>query len=392
MPRIAPFDALTYDVRVAGPLKRITTPPYDVISADERDRYASDPHSIVRVDLPGATHDADAYAAAARTLAGWIDEGALFRQGVAYHAYEMTHATGRVRGVFCAMDLEPWGGSVVPHERTMAGPLRDRLDLLRATRTHLSPIYGTVAGPCPELGAMLARTAASGPDAELTDGQGTRHRVWRVDPRTPIDRWVADEALLIADGHHRYTTALTYRDERVAAEGPGPWDRILTLLVDAGSQELPVRPFHRIQRSGPPPPPGRPVTDLAAALAAVSDEDVRVATVAAGPGGLRFERLDLPGEAPAVRALHETVLDGRVTPDELRFTPDPDQAVRAVQDGMAVAAYLLPGTTPDRIRKAIDRGERLPQKSTYFWPKPRTGLVLMPLDPADDATTRVPTA
>jgi uncharacterized protein (DUF1015 family) len=381
MPRIAPFAALTFDPAVVGPLERVTAPPYDVISDDERARYAADPHSIVRVDLPEAGSDAsDRYASAAATLAGWIRDGALRRRPVAYHAYEMTHGSDRVRGLLCGLELEPWGGRVLPHERTLAGPLDDRLRLLRATHTHLSPVYGTVPGPCEALGALLVSVTGAPPEAELHDRHGVRHRMWPVPADPQVERALADEPFLIADGHHRYTTALTYRDQRRAEDGPGPWDRILAFLVDAGSESLTVRPFHRIQLGGEPPVADHEVADLEAALAGVSDDELRIGIATRGPDGVRFGTLRLPGEAPAVRALHASVLDAEVPGLDLRFTPDPEQAVAAVRDG-AVAAYLLPGTTPDRIRKVVERGERLPQKSTYFWPKPRTGLALMPLDP-----------
>lgn len=381
MPRIAPFAALTFDPTVVGPLERVTAPPYDVISDDERARYAADPHSIVRIDLPDAGPDGrDRYASAAATLGGWVAGGALRGLPLAYHAYEMIHGTDRIRGLLCGLELEPWGGSVLPHERTMPGPLDDRLRLLRATRTHLSPVYGTITGPCEPLEAMLAGVTDTPPEAELHDRHGVRHRMWSVPADPQVERALADEPFLIADGHHRYTTALTYRDERRAAEGPGPWDRILAFLVDAGSEPLAVRPFHRIQLAGEPPQ-GREVPDLTTALGAVSDDELRIGIATRDGAGIRFGTLQLPGESPAVRALHDSFLDAAVQAEDLRYTPDAEQAVEAVRGG-AVAAYLLPGTTPDRIRKVVERGERLPQKSTYFWPKPRTGLALMPLDPS----------
>jgi uncharacterized protein (DUF1015 family) len=218
------------------------------------------------------------------------------------------------------------------------------------------------------------------PDAELVDEQGVRHRRWAIPADVPIGDWLADEPFLIADGHHRYTTALAYRDEMRATSGPGPWDRLLTFVVDSGTERLSVRPFHRIQLSGAGPRPGRAVGDLNELLATVSDADLRVGIVRRGATDVEFTVLDLDGEPPAVRALHHEVLDEIVPPGTLRFTPEVEEAVAAVRSGEAVASYLLPPTTPDRIRKVVERGERLPQKSTYFWPKPRTGVVLMPLD------------
>jgi uncharacterized protein (DUF1015 family) len=262
----------------------------------------------------------------------------------------------------------------------MPGPLDDRLRLLRATRTHLSPVYGTVAGPCAALEDRL-RDAAGPPAPFLaSDEQGVQHRMWRLPPDAEVAGWLAPQQLLIADGHHRYTTALAYRDERHAADGPGLWDRVLALIVDAGSEELTVLPFHRIQSKGPVLPRGTPCADLAGVLRKVSDDDVVVGLATRAAGALAFRTLHLSGDAPAVRALHDGILDPAVRPEDLRFVSDAQTAADAVADGRAVAAWFLPPTTPERIRKVVERGDRLPQKSTYFWPKPRSGMVMMPLD------------
>jgi uncharacterized protein (DUF1015 family) len=386
MPRVFPFDALVYDVAVVGALRRVTTPPYDVISEARRREYETEPLSIVRIDLgTGAGGDEGTYASAADLLRRWTDDGVLVHLPPAFHAYEMRFGTkGRVRGVLCGMELEPWGGAVLPHEQTMAAPLEDRLRLLRATNTHLSAVYGTVAGPCPQLADLLDEVTGAPPDAEVEDAEGVTHRRWLIPGDPPIGAWVAEEPLLIADGHHRYTTALTYRDEMRDAAGPGPWDRLLTFVVDAGSERLSVRPFHRIQLDGSPPEAGEPVEHIEAVLEAVSDDEPRVGVVLPGGTDVGISVMSLHGEPPAVRALHDGLLDAIAPPGSLRFTPDAHEAVEAVRTGGAVAAYLLPPTTPDRIRKVVERGERLPQKSTYFWPKPRTGMVLMPLDPPTD--------
>lgn len=380
MPRVFPFEALVYDVAVVGTLDRVTTPPYDVISEELQREYRAEPLNIVQIDSGAGDGDAG-YERAGTLLRRWVHDGVLVPAPAAFHAYEMrTNADERVRGVFCAMELQDWGGDVLPHEETMAGPVEDRLRLLRATHTHLSAVYGTVAGPCPSLGDLLDDVTSSPPEAELIDEQGVTHRRWTIPANVPIGRWLADEPLLIADGHHRYTTALAYRDEMRAASGPGLWDRLLTFVVDAGSERLSVRPFHRIQLSGDIPEPGRAVADLPELLATISDDELRVGIVRAGPADVELTVEQLTGEPPTVRALHDGLLDAIASAGTLRFTPEPAAAVAAVRNSEAVAAYLLPPTTPDRIRKVVERGERLPQKSTYFWPKPRTGVVLMPLD------------
>ena len=151
-----------------------------------------------------------------------------------------------------------------------------RLRLLRATATHLSPIYGTVSGPCAPLAALLERTCREAPVEELLDEEGVTHRLWEIPREEPIDAWLRDEELLIADGHHRYTTALAYRDERHAADGPGPWDAIFALVVDAGTESVPVLPYHRVQVAGEALAPSRPATDLDDVLARVSDEGLAV--------------------------------------------------------------------------------------------------------------------
>jgi len=391
MPRVAPFRGLRYDPAVAGPLSRLTTPPYDVISESTRHRYReASEFNAVHVDLPeGVTDPTDPenrYARAGRLLASWERSGALVRPDEpCYYAYEVAwtgpgDGATHVRGVFVALELEPWGGSVIPHEHTMPGPVEDRLLLLRATATQLSPIYGTVPGPCAPLAELLERTCAGTPAEELRDEEGVTHRLWEIPREEPIDAWLRDEELLIADGHHRYTTALAYRDERHAADGPGPWDAIFALVVDAGTESVPVLPYHRVQVAGEALAPSRPATDLDDVLARVSDEGLAVGVITGGNGEKpTYGLLDLHGSPPAVRALHSERLDAAAPGDALRFTHDAADAERAVRTGEALAAYVLPTTTPARVLAAIEHGDRLPRKSTFFWPKPRTGMLFMPV-------------
>jgi uncharacterized protein (DUF1015 family) len=391
VPRVAPFAALRYDERVAGPIDRLTAPPYDVIDEGRRRGYLeASAHSVVHLDLAEGAADPDApgnrYEGAAELLRSWRREGVLRQDEPAYFAYEMSFARDgeprRVRGLLCAMELEDWGGRVLPHEHVMPGPVEDRLHLLRATRTHLSAVYGTIAGPHPPLGEALAEAAATSPLSEVTDREDVTHRVWRLDADTPFDRWLEDDHLLIADGHHRYTTALAYRDERRATEGPGPWDRVLTFVVDAAQEHLEVLPYHRIQRRGVVPPDGElaALEDLPGALRD-AEGTVGLVVPGDGPRGASGRVLRLPTDGgPTVRALHRAWLDREAPDDAVAFTHELDEALAAVAQGDARAAYLLPPTTPERILEIVERGERMPRKSTFFWPKPRTGMVLMPLD------------
>jgi uncharacterized protein (DUF1015 family) len=370
-------------------LDQVTAPPYDVISDARRRAYQQgSPYSVVHLDLAEGPQDPadpdNRYDRAAALLADWEGRGALRRDSSPqYHAYEMAFELNgdprRIRGLFLALQLEPWGADVIPHERTMQGPVEDRLRLLRATRTHLSAVYGSIAGPSAPLADLLDEITAAPAPHETTDEQGVRHRMWAVPGDPEIATWFADTPILIADGHHRYTTALQYRDEMHAANGPGPWDRVLALIVDAAAEHLPVLPFHRLQLTGAAPTGGAEVAGLTEALEAVSDDRPTVTTVTTGPAGSRYSVVRLSGEPPAVRALHEGLLSWATEPGDLAFTPSAEDAVAAVTSGDAVAAWLLPPTSPERIRDVIERGERLPQKSTYFWPKPRTGVVMMPV-------------
>ncbi|MGH2631376.1 MAG: DUF1015 family protein [Actinomycetota bacterium] len=407
MPHLRPFHGLMFDADVAGPLERVTAPPYDIISDARRLEYLrASPFSVVRVDLAEGSDDpadpANRYARAGRLLAGWEQRGVLRRAGEpSLYAYEMTAPGKRVdgsgdpagarsaspltvRGVICAMVLEDWGGSIVPHERVMDGPVQDRLALLRATTTHLSPVYVTVDSPRPDLDDFLDEAARGRAPFEMLDEREVRHRVWPVPAEPSTFPRLADERALIADGHHRYTTALRYRDERRRRDGAGAWDSVLTLVVDARTQHLPVLPFHRVQVAGDPPPlDGDVVPDLDAALSAISDDAVSIATIRRGDDGAVTHRVvELAGRPPTVRALHLELLDERAPEGSLRYLPEASEAEALVARGGAIAAYLLPPTTPDRIRGVVERGERLPQKSTFFWPKPRTGMVMMPLDRA----------
>ena len=389
VPRVFPFEGLTY-LDSAGPLEQVTAPPYDVISDSRRRAYLrSSPHSVVHLDLAEGSEDpSDAnnrYGRAAALLRNWEGQGAVRRDRTPqYRAYEMAFDLNgearRIRGLFLALELETWGTGVIPHERTMPGPIEDRLRLLRATRTHLSAVYGAIAGPSLPLAELLDGVTAKAPSHEMLDEQGVRHRMWTVPARPEIATWFAQTPILIADGHHRYTTALSYRDEMHHERGPGPWDRVLALVVDAAAERLPVLPFHRLQLTGEAPTGGIEIDGLGEALAAVSDDDVTVATISKDHQRLRYAVVRLSGEAPAVRALHEERLHGFTEVGDLAFTPDAQGALDAVASGAAVAAWLLPPTTSERIREVIGRGERLPQKSTYFWPKPRTGMVMMPVD------------
>jgi uncharacterized protein (DUF1015 family) len=388
MSLVSPFVGLLFDGSVVGSHDLVTTPPYDVISDDERRHYLdASPYNVIRLvlgrDDAGDTGTVDKYRRAASEFETWRERGALVpTERPSYYPYEMRfslHGRRRaIRGMVCAVELEDRGGSIVPHERTMPGPIEDRLRLMRAVRTNLSSIHAVFRGPSEPFAGFLDDAMGRGPAASTTDEAGVEHTLWVSEPNPEVATWLAPESLMIADGHHRYSMALRYRDEMRAEHGPGPWDRVMMFIADAAIQEPPVLPFHRIQTGGPHEATGTRVRDLAEVLETVSDEKLVVGSASLEDGLLVHRILELAGTPPAVCVLHERVLEH--VDAQLRFTPDAVEAEDAVRSRKAVAAFFLPPTDAARIREVIDRGERLPRKSTFFWPKPRTGLVLRPLD------------
>ena len=392
MPRVSPFTGLVFDPSRAGPIDSVTAPPYDSISAEhERRLHSASAHNVVRLilgrDEAGDDESRNQYTRASDLLGRWRAEGALVpTEGPSWFLYEMRFAfqgrARRIRGLICEVEVEPIGGSIVPHEDTLPGPIEDRLSLLRAVRANLSAVYALYRGPQRELAALLEATSADPPDRSVVDDQGVEHRMWIVPgadddgPWASVPGWLGDEQLLVADGHHRYSVAQVHREEMGRLHGPGPWDRMMMLLVDAAVEDPPVLPIHRVVLSGQVDPGGRPVRDLAEVLAAVDDDRLVYGSAVREDGRLIHRVAALRGSPPLVVALHQDVLGSA----SLRFVPDAAAAEEAVRMEGAPAAFFLPPTRVDRIREVIERGDRLPQKSTYFWPKPRTGMVIRPLE------------
>ncbi|HEX9375755.1 MAG TPA: DUF1015 domain-containing protein [Actinomycetota bacterium] len=405
MPLVSPFTGLLFDEARAGSLASVTAPPYDSISAEqERRLHSANPHNVVRLilgrDEPGDDDQRNKYTRAGRELRTWRRAGVLIpTETPSWFLYEMRFSfqgrDRRIRGLIGEVEIEPFGGSILPHERTLPGPIEDRLSLLRAARANLSPVYALFGGPQPGLAALFDQAAAGEPHRGMTDDHGVEHRMWVIPAPSPSDGslgspqpdagapswssvpgWLAPEQLLIADGHHRYSVAQAFAEEMRREHGPGPWDRMMMLLVDAATEDPPVLPIHRVVLSGDAPVEGRRVRDLAEVLAAVDDDALVYGSAAREDGRLIHRVAALEGWPPTVCALHERVL-GSAT---LRFMPDAAAAEEAVHTGAATSAFFLPPTRVERIRGVIRSGGTLPQKSTYFWPKPRTGMVIRPFD------------
>jgi len=382
--RVSPFSGLLYDLSRVGSAEEVTSPPYDVISDQEQRRYREvSPYNVVRLEFNEKGADsqtrASQYTQAASELSAWRQDGILTQdEEPAYYPFEMDFLSGgsqhRVRGLICAVEIEPWGGSIIPHEHVMGRQVEDRLKLMREIRANISPVYSVYSGPSAPITDLL--DGLEEPLIRLSDEAEVEHKLWRTrDDR--IADWLKDEDLLIADGHHRYTVALAYRDEMRQRFGPGPWDQIMMLVVDATTEDPPVLPIHRMLLASLPEVTGDRAEGLTELLAAANDDELVCGVAHRDDAGqLIYRTLHLDGDPPTVCALHEQVLGAFEAGTTLRFTADAAEAEMAVSSGTAKAAFFLPPTSARLIRSVIDRGERMPQKSTFFWPKPRTGLVM----------------
>lgn len=399
MPRFLPFPGIRYDAR---DISAVSAPPYDVIEPEARAALmARDPHNSVRLILP------DAYDAAASALARWRDEGVLVTDATPTFSIYRMDFTGddglpqRTTGVLGALALDDDGGGVMPHERTLPKAKTDRLELLRATRANLDPIWGlSLAGG---LSSLLHPDDAE-PDATATDEDGFEHSLWRVDDPARIDaitEAVGSELVVLADGHHRFETANNYRRERRAAglDDPGA-DAIMTLIVELAPNQLCVRAIHRLLS-------GVEGVDLRTALSGPFfvhaagpnvPENVAALEVAMHDGGslglvdrdglallmptaeLEARLADLP---PELRDVDSARFDAGVLPAvpgvTLAYRNDAQTVAAQVAKGNADAAVLLRPVTVETIRAAAAADLRMPEKTTFFAPKPRTGMVFRAL-------------
>jgi uncharacterized protein (DUF1015 family) len=386
-------------------LARALCPPYDVIDSAERAQLlAGDPDNAVAVILPSASDGLDAYSSADRRLDGWVTSGRLrVDREAALYVYEMSDAATTTRGLLGAVQLrEPTDGVILPHEDTMPGPVADRLALMSATEANLEPIYLVYDGG----GAateIVASVAADAPLAQATTPDGLTHRLWSLsDPSVhrAVAADLAGRSALIADGHHRYATYLELQRQR-AADGPGPWDRGLALLVDTGRYGPSIAAIHRVLVAVPMQRAlaqarsqtqtvmfdtvaealarADPVDGFAAVItdgeqvALLSDPSGSLAAAADGFGGTAaLTQLDV---SVLHRVLIEQVwqLDDRE--DTVEYAHSTDQALAAARESHGTAILLRPTPTA-ALASVAGAGERMPRKSTLITPKPASGLVM----------------
>lgn len=436
MPEIRPFRALRYDPEAVGDLAAIVAPPYDVISPEgEAQLLARHPKNVVRLDLPGIApgeEPDERYRRAARTLAAWRSDGTLHKDPrSALYVYEQTYrvpgteAERTQRGFFGRLRLESFGpgSGVLPHERTLEGPREDRYRLLRATGVNTSPVVGLYDDPSGATAPILAMIAAGPARTDLHDDEGVRHRLWVVEADgdgaelvTQVLAAASAGPITIADGHHRYETALRYRDERRmsrSCEEDPAFDYLLMLLLETTAEPLTVLPTHRLVRGLE----AHGLARLREGLDGLFDSRSAgraelertfgngLAVGGAGRFGLwtrdggsiltaRRDAFDgrVPGAGEAVSRLDVWLLgvalerllgidEAAVAGGErIAYTKSVADAIARVADSEddADAAFLLEPTPVPSITAVARSGEVMPQKSTYFYPKALTGLVINP--------------
>ncbi|TMC72276.1 MAG: DUF1015 domain-containing protein [Chloroflexi bacterium] len=369
---------LRYHLARAGDPGKLVSPPYDVIPEAELSRYrALSPHNVVRLIRPGAD-----YEGAAKTFEAWVGAGFLVPDPPSMYVHEVDFGGRRRRDLIAALRLQPYDDRVVlPHERTHSGPKEDRLALLRATNVSLEPLWFVYEGRGTGLSNIIDVVSERAPAVVFEGPEGTSHRLWTItDPALHAAVHAAIEALpvLIADGHHRYETALAHSEE-VGGDPDSASRFTLALLTDLDDPGLQVLPTHRVLKAGVAVTGGEDMASLELTLQALGKQ------IAAGTyRDHRFQLLPLEGEV-AVVELHKQVIDnilGKRNPEDfLLYTRDPAEAVRWVDEGVGTAAFFLAATDLRQVLKLAQEGKTLPQKSTYFHPKPPSGMVFHRLDP-----------
>jgi uncharacterized protein (DUF1015 family) len=432
MARVRPFPAYRY-ARPERDISAVTAPPYDVISAEQRaELLARDGHNVVALELPDGPLDpavpGNRYETGAATWNAWRDEGVLAQdaQPCIYVLEQHTPKSGsmvRRRAFIVEVGLEPFSaGVVLPHERTLPKALGDRFELTRATHANLSQVLALFDDPAGETDALFDAIAIGNPIATATDGDGVESRLWATsDPSLAktLATLFADKRIFIADGHHRYTTALAFRDERRAADHAACLDRVdpaydfvMMALVNMDDPELVVMPTHRVADA-----PGAfdadafwkavatyfDISELPEGHPASALDDIdRPAYIVKTRGDvkpklivLRYD-VDLDKAIPLDRSLAWKHLDVAVLQElildpVLDIHPDRPETLERlcfVKDAHAAlgqtaehhVAFVLRATRMDQLREVALAGETMPQKSTYFYPKLLSGLVFRSAD------------
>jgi uncharacterized protein (DUF1015 family) len=392
VPNFLPFVGLRYVDHLKA--DELVAPPYDVLSDAQRsDLEARHVHNSVRIDFPHGKTDPDAYIGVANRVAEWTATNVLRADDApTFTVYRMTATvsgrTTSTTGVVGALTLEqPGTGDILPHEQTTPKDKADRLSLLRSARINTSPIWGLslTAG----LGKLCAQAASRLADFSTTDEDGVLHEAWTVTDEQQlqaITESIGKNPIVIADGHHRLETALTYQAERDGADDGA--SAIMAFVVELAPEELEIRAIHRFLDA----PSGTDIiallspffelTKTADATETIVDELASNDSLAVvTPSGTWLAKpkvgaFDATVDLDTVRLATALATNAEVLP---RYQHDPATILAGVRNGEAAAGVFVRPVRIDQIRNVAQTRTRMPPKATFFWPKPRTGVVFRPL-------------
>ncbi len=420
MAEIRPFRALRFDTEKAGKIEKLVCPPYDIISEVQRQGYLEEnENNIIRLELPKGE---EPYKTAGEVLKKWLDSGILKQDSEeAVYIYEEEFSINGIhakfKGCIVRVKIEEFSkGVVLPHEETLSKAKEDRFNLMKATNCNFSQIYSLYMDSEHKIINRLDKLSECKPEIELTDGDEVTHRLWIVTDKDEIKAVCedfADKKLYIADGHHRYETALNYRNYcRENGIGDGGEDYVMMMLVDMEHDGLVVLPTHRLVRDLASFDKEKILSDCREYFEVTEESDVNKAesklkelydegkkAFAFYSGGNGYDLLVLkdenviaellPEKSKASQGLDVTVLHTLVLEKifgidaenmakqiNLTYTRLFDEAVESVKTGKAQCSFILNPTRVTEIRDVAAAGEKMPQKSTYFYPKLITGLVM----------------
>lgn len=432
MAEIRPFRGLRFNPSMVGDLARVLCPPYDIVSAGQEEALRQrSSHNAIQLELrerhPGEAPDDDRYQRAARTFREWLDRGVLVPEpSPAMYLLEEEYTYGGVarkrEGLLALARLEEFEkGIVLPHEHTRPGPKADRLALMRACRTNFSPIMALYRDPGGSIAPLLAQARKAAPAVSVAPNGQVGYRMWAVTQPNLLSRIraaMAPRQIFVADGHHRYETALQFRNELAASEGPLSSNAaarfVMVVLVSMDDPGLLVLPYHRLlgglsdgeviaQRramerafhSAPIPPPAQRggaetiAASMEGELGRQPRDQMAVAALGLDRGRgllmtLRESHRPAPGAPPLERCdtwlLHRNAIRAALgekrEAEAIAFVHDSAEAVGQVLRGEAQVAFLLRSLPMNLFEEVVGSGERLPPKSTYFYPKLPTGLVV----------------
>jgi len=424
---VSPFRGIRYNQRIVGDLAQVICPPYDVITPEQQKLYYEESsYNAIRLEFPIESQETtvDHYQRAAIIFQQWLEQGILQRDSVASfylhdHRFEYSGEKRTRRGLIARVKLEPWGSGVYPHEETFPKAKGDRLQLMRACQANFSPLLSLYHDSQQKIPAILSRITQEKPLISLRakrsnlPNSNEAHTIWSItepEIKRELIQFLASQPLYIADGHHRYETALTYQQERTkeqSATGKEAFNYVMLELVDFSDPGLVVLPLHRLVR-GIEPSALEGLEDQLRNFFVLDyvplkagdcqlpiDSCLGILGLQSGSLVLLRRRRDISPDAmmpnnrsQAYREFDVSILNhiilgkimGLTQKEDIAYTVDFKEAHQHIKEGKYQLAFVLNPPQPEIVKAVADAKERMPGKSTYFYPKLPAGLVINPLD------------